>query len=86
MANLIFDVPVPLAGQTLNNPAPTVTRFTVATLPLGGTARRGVVVLVTDSTTTPGTVASPNGVGVAPVGGGSNLQAVWYNGQAWLGV
>ena len=86
MPKLIFDVPYSQAGQNLNNPAPTVTRYTVATLPLGSTAMRGVVVLVTDSTTTPGTVASPNGVGVAPVGGGTNLQAVWWNGQAWIGV
>ena len=86
MPKLIFDVPYSVAGQGLNNPGPSVTRYTVATLPVPGTLRNGTVVLVTDSTATAGTVAAPNGVGVAPTGGGTNLQAVWCTNGAWIGV
>lgn len=81
MAKLIFDVPYSVAGQNQNNPGPTVTRYTVATLPTPGTLRNGTVVLVTDSTAT-----ASAGYGVAPTGGGSNLQAVWSTNGVWIGV
>jgi hypothetical protein len=77
MSKLIVEGQTPM-GQAANvNPYPTIDRFTLATLPKQGTINKAV--LVTD-----GTFAPSTGLGSVYVGGGSLLNLIWWNGQAWI--
>jgi hypothetical protein len=71
-------------GQAFNYPNTgnytAIERYLTAALP-ASQDHRNKVVLVTDST-----YVDPAGTGLAPIGGGSNLQLCWSDGFTWRGL
>jgi hypothetical protein len=76
MAKLHLETPI-ASGPNNLNPYPVIDRFKLSTLPARGTLNK--VVFVTD-----GTFAVSSGQGQAYVGGGTLLNVLWWNGQAWI--